>query len=511
MVYLVGAGPGDAGLITVRGAQLLRTADVVVFDALANRDLLDLAPPHARRIDAGKRAGRHKLSQDQINATLAEHAAAGRRVVRLKGGDPYVFGRGSEEAMYLHARGIGVEVVPGITAAIAGPAAMGVPVTHRHVAATCTFITGHEDPTKPDTQVDYPALAALAQRGGTLCFYMAVGRLGRVVQTLIDHGCDAATPAAVVQWGTLATQRSLRSTLADLPAAVERAGLGAPAIVVVGPVAGLDEAALNWFEHRPLFGRTIAITRTRRQSSTLRAALESLGARVIEAPTIDIAPPADIAPLDRALAEIDRYDWLVLSSANGVAALAASLDRSGADARRLAPVRIAVVGDATAAALRDRLGITADLAPRRAIAEALADALVADGVAGRRVLLWQGQLARPLLRDRLTRAGAEVTAIEAYRTLRVDALPDELLEALRDGMVDCLAFTSSSTVRHFVELLPDRALADRPALASIGPITSTAARDAGLTVDIQADEHDVPGLVAALIEALKPAKSSGST
>jgi uroporphyrinogen III methyltransferase/synthase len=491
------------GLITVRGADLLRQADVVVFDALANPDLLDLAPSDAKLIDAGKRAGEHKLTQDQTNALLAEHAAAGKRVVRLKGGDPYVFGRGSEEAMYLHERGIEVEVVPGITAAIAGPAAMGVPVTHRHVSATCTFITGHEDPLKGDTQVDYPALAALVQRGGTLCLYMAVGRLQAVVDTLVEHGCDLDTPAAIVQWGTLPRQRSLRSTLTALPGAIAREGISSPAIITIGPVAALDEPALNWFEQRPLFGQTIVITRTRSQASALRHRLAELGAEVIEAPTIRIEPPADVAPLEQAVASINTFDWLVLTSTNAVEAFASAMSRARRDSRSLGDVRIAAVGAATRQALHDHLRLVPDVTPETATAAALGKTLLGEhDMAGRRVLLPQGDLASSELANLLTEGGADVTTVEAYRNVPVDALPDELIERLADGRIDWLSFTSSSTVRNFVALLGDRVSLAGVKVASIGPMTSQAATDAGLTVTVEAAPHDIDGLVAVLVAAV---------
>lgn len=502
MVYLVGAGPGDPGLITVRGLALLEQADVVVHDALANPKLLE----HVRRdclvIDAGKRARRHKLSQDQINATLADHAAAGRSVVRLKGGDPYVFGRGSEEAIYLHERGIGIEVVPGITAAIAAAAYAGIPVTHRGVATTCTFVTGHEDPTKPDAQTDYPTLGRLVQQGGTVCLYMAVGRLAEIAAAFVEAGCEPATPAALVQWGTLATQRSVRATLADLPSRVAEAGLGAPAIVVVGPVAGLDARALSFFEDRPLFGRTIVVTRTRQQASDLSAGLAALGANVIEAPTIRIDPPDDWAPIDKALADLGGYDWLVLSSANGVTALAEGLERLGRDSRALAGVSIAAVGPATAAALREHLGVAPDCVPQRFVAEGLADELVERGeVAGRRLLLLRADIARPLLVDRLVEAGGDVTDLPVYHTRRVDALDDALIEALRERRVDWLTFTSSSTARNFVDLLGDRATLNSVKIASIGPKTTATLEQLGLRVSVEADPHDIGGLIEAVVAA----------
>ncbi|MDX1566054.1 MAG: uroporphyrinogen-III C-methyltransferase, partial [Phycisphaeraceae bacterium] len=349
-VALVGAGPGDPALISLRGRELIASADVIVYDALANPTLLDLAPETAERIDAGKRAREHKLSQGQINELLAQRAEAGKKVVRLKGGDPYVFGRGSEEGLYLHQRGIPVEVVPGITAAVAAAACAGIPLTHRQVAATVTFVTGHEDPSKPDAQVHYAPLAALARRGGTLCFYMGMGRLGPIVARLLEAGLDPKTPAAAIQWGSTPKQRTVRSVLENLAADVQSASVADPAVIVIGAVVEVDpEGALRGFERRPLFGRRILITRTPKQSSTLRDGLENLGAEVIEAPTIRIEP-ADPAPIDRALKEADRWDWLILTSANGVEALGRRMEALGFDGRHLAGLRIATIGKATAEA-----------------------------------------------------------------------------------------------------------------------------------------------------------------
>jgi len=498
----VGAGPGDPGLITVRGLRLLRAADVIVYDALANRKLLDEAPAECERIDAGKRAKQHKLTQDETNALLADRALAGKCVVRLKGGDPYVFGRGSEEAIYLHGRGVPIEVVPGITAAMAGPAYAGIPVTHRNVATTCTFVTGHESPDKDESQVEYEPLAALIQRGGTVCFYMGMGRLKMIAERLVELGCKPTTPAAVVQWGTLAKQRSVRSTLADVFDDAARAELGAPAIIVVGDVAALDDDALRWFERRPLFGQTVLVTRTRQQASKLTEQLEQVGAAVIEAPTIAIEPPSPATreAVDHALTGIGDCDWLVLTSSNGVAALWESMQRLGVDARHLAGVKIAAVGEATAEALRTRLAIQPDFTPTRAVGDALADELIAaHDLAGRRIALFRADIARPALAERLNEAEARVDEIDAYRTVMVDVLPDKVLDALHDRHIDWLTFTSSSTVRNLVDLLPDRSLIDGVKIASIGPVTSQTLRDLDLPVTVEAEQHDIAGLVKAMV------------
>lgn len=512
-VYLVGAGPGDAELITVKGLRLIEEAEVLIYDALANPALLSFANPEAELIDAGKRAGTAKLTQDQTNALLAEKARAGHRVVRLKGGDPYVFGRGSEEALYLHERGIDVEVVPGITSGIAGPAYAGIPVTHRAVSTSCTFITAHEDPAKDEPQVDYEALAHLARRGGTLCFYMGMKRLPAIAEKLMACGLAADTPAAIVQWGTCARQRSLTAPLAELHPRATDAGLGAPAIIVIGPVVGLDRAALNWFERRPLFGQTFLITRTRQQASQLRWRLEQLGGQVIEAPTIEIHDPEDWQPIIDAVTDIAEFDWLVLTSVNGAIGLQAIMESLGMDGRDLASVKVAAIGEATADALEDLLGIRADLIPDEAVAESLVEAMrsVAE-LSQCRILMLRADIARKALPEDLAEAGADVTDLPIYRTVPVEGLPDDVVEALRAGEVDWLTFTSSSTVRHLIALLgaEHRRLIDGLKVASIGPITSQAVRETGLAVTVEAADHHVEGLVAALQQAASGAKSDVS-
>lgn len=500
-VTLVGAGPGDAGLITVAGLDALRHADVVVYDALANPRLLDHAPAHAELIDAGKRAKKHRLTQDQTNALMHDRAAAGKRVVRLKGGDPYLFGRGAEEAAYLAARGIAVEVIPGITSGIAAPATAGIPVTHRDHASSVTFLTGHEDPNKPDSALDYDALAALVKRGGTLCFYMGVGRLPRISRTLIDAGCDPDTPAAVVQWGTLPSQRSVRGTLGDLPERAERSGIAAPAIVVVGRVAGIDEPGLDFFTRRPLLGKRILVTRARTQASELTARLASLGADVLESPTIEIQPPESWEAFDDAIRHLDRFDTLVLTSTNGVDALAERLHSLGMDARQLAGLRVGVVGAATRDRLEQRLAIRADVVPERQVGSALADTLLEQTASPGRALLLRTDIASSDLPDRLREAQWNVTEITAYRTLPASALPDAVIEAIRNDDLDYVTFTSSSTANNLAALLHKAGL-ELPGsarVASIGPVTSAALRDLGWRIDTVAEPSDIPSLVEAIV------------
>jgi uroporphyrinogen III methyltransferase/synthase len=535
-VALVGAGPGEPSWITVAGLERLRRAQVVVFDALANPALLDHAPPTALRIDAGKRAKDHKLTQDQIHQVLLEHARAGKFVVRLKGGDPYLFGRGAEEVVFLARHGIDCEVIPGVTAGIAAPMAAGIPVTHRDLASTVTFVTGHEDPTRADSQVDYPALARLCAGGGTLCFYMGVGRLDAIAGQLQQHGCAADTPVAVVQWGTLPRQRSLRSTLAAAAAEVRRGSIGAPALIVVGAVAGLNEPGLDFFTspaRRPLLGRRILVTRTRTQASALRQQLEALGADVLEAPTIEIvpAPPEALRQADEVLLQL-TWDasgagagggagggsWLVLTSAHGVTALSERLEALHLDARALRGIAIAAVGDATAQALRERLGINADFVPTQFAGASLAGELIAkQEVRGKRVVLLRAEIAAAGLPEALRQAGAQVVELTAYQTRRAAGLPPAAAQALREGTVDWATFTSSSTAHHLVELCRqgDAAAGDEALLrglrgsmiASIGPMTSQTLRDLGLCVTVEAQPHDVPGLVARLSAAALRARS----
>jgi uroporphyrinogen III methyltransferase/synthase len=484
-VYLVGAGPGDPGLLTVRGAELLARAEVVVFDRLAHPSLLDLAPASAARIDVGKAPGRVAMDQDGINATLVEHGLAGRRVVRLKGGDPFVFGRGGEEAEALIDAGVPFEVVPGITSAIAAPAYAGIPVTHRGLSTHVTIVTGHEDPAKGTTDTDWPALA---RAGGTLVILMGAGRLESIVDLLIANGRPPDTPVAAVRWGTRAEQSTTRATLSTITAL----GVASPSAIVVGPVAGLN---LAWFESRPLFGRRIVVTRAREQASGLRARLEELGAEVVELPTIEIEP------LPVTLPELTALTWLVFTSANGVDGFfTRGLHARGLDARALGGVRIAAIGPGTAAALA-RHGIAPDLVPERFVAESLLDAFP-PALTGDRVVLARAEQARDVLPQGLERLGYAVEVLPVYRTLTATPAADDLAR-VREGAIDAVTFTSSSTVTNFCDLvgpLPE----PTPAIVSIGPVTTDTARDRGLVVTTEAEPHTIDGLVRALLATLVP-------
>jgi uroporphyrinogen III methyltransferase/synthase len=483
-VYLVGAGPGDPGLVTVRGAAALARADVVVFDRLASPALLDLAPAGAERVSAAKAPGRADLTQDEINALLVERGRSGRTVVRLKGGDPFVFGRGGEEAEALAAAGVDFEVVPGITSAIGAPAYAGIPVTHRGVSTHFTVVTGHEDPAKAAASVDWHALA---RTGGTLVILMGAGTIGEIAARLVEGGLPATTPVAAVRNGTRADQRTVRGTLETIAAADVRA----PSAIVVGGVAALE---LAWFEARPLFGRSVLVTRAREQASELRARLEALGADVLELPAISVEA------IDVRLPALTDYSWLVFTSVNGVTGFfERGLDPLGLDTRSLARLRIAVIGPGTEQAVRAR-GVRADLVPQHAIAESLLDAFPEPVAHGERVLIARAERGRDVLPEGLSARGYEVDVVPVYRTVPVPPDP-EILARVRAGGVDAITFTSSSTVDNLCDAMADPP-EPQPLVVSIGPVTSETARKRGLRVDVEAEPHTIDGLVEALVRAL---------
>ncbi len=491
-VYLVGAGPGDPGLITVRAVELLGRTDAVVYDYLANPAHLALAPAEADKIYVGKQAGRHTLPQEEINALLVRLAREGRTVVRLKGGDPFVFGRGGEEAEVLAEAGVPFEVVPGVTAGVAVPAYAGIPVTHRDHNVALTFITGHEDPDKDHSDMDWSALAWDKQ---TLCFFMGVGNLPKIADSLMAAGRDPATPVAVIRQGTTTDQWTLTGTLADIAAQVEHHKLTPPAIVVIGRQVALRDK-LDWFETRPLFGRRVAVTRTREQASALASALAELGAEVVETPTIQIVPPEDYGPLDQAVARLPEYDFLVFTSPNGVTHFLDRLSALGLVARRLGGLRLAAIGPATAQALAEH-GLTSDIIPEKFVAEGLLEALSREDLAGRKILLPRAAQAREILPDELGRQGATVDVVPAYQNVAPEG---DQARAVFEAGVDLVTFTSSSTVTNLYQMLGDdflRLLLETT-VAAIGPITADTARDLGLRVHIEAAEHTIPGLVEAI-------------
>ena len=478
LVALVGAGPGDPGLMTARALELIAAADVILHDRLIPAGALDGARDGAELVYVGKEPGRAALPQEEICALLVEHGRAGRRVVRLKGGDPFVFGRGGEEAAALREAGVAYEVVPGVTAGVAAAAYAGIPVTHRDAASAVAFVTGHEDPGKDEPALDWDALARFP---GTLVLYMGVARLPGIAATLIAAGRSADEPAAVVERGSLPGQRTVLATLSTIADRAEAEGLRAPAIAVVGPVAALRER-LAWLEDRPLHGRTVAVTRARAQASGLAARLRALGAEVVEAPAIRIEP------LSPELPDLDPYDLLVLTSPNGVRLLFEGL---AGDARALAGKTVAAIGPGTARALREH-GIAADVVPERSVAESLLEAL--RDVPAQRALIARAQEARDVLPDGLRERGIEVDVLPLYRTV-AEPLAPAALAAARDA--DWIAFTSSSTVRFFLEAADGASPAGR--IVSIGPVTSAALREHGLEPHVEAGDHDVDGVVAALL------------
>lgn len=497
IVYLVGAGPGDPGLLTLKGAECLGRADVVVYDFLANPVLLAHASPEAEMIYVGKKGSDHTLGQAEINQLIVDLAQGGKTVVRLKGGDPYIFGRGGEEAEELYEAGVPFQVVPGISSVVAAPAYAGIPLTHRDHTSHVSFVTGHEDPTKEKSALDWDRLAA---GQGTLVFVMGVKNLEKISRNLVQGGRAGSTPAALVRWGTTPDQTSLVGTLDDIADKARAAGLKPPAVLVVGGVVGL-RSRLNWFESLPLFGRRILVTRTREQASRLTGSLTALGARVIECPTIRLVPPSSWEPVDRAIGVLPEFDWLVLTSPNGVRFFMDRLWENGFDARALAGVKLAAIGPATADMLQS-YGLRTDLLPEKYVAESLVEALVREGVEAKKILLARAADARDVLPDELTAAGARVQVAALYRTLAPEGLTREALDALDEGRIDMVTFTSSSTVTNMVRLLGDRLDAFKTGVraAAIGPITAETARKAGIVPVTEAREHTIDGLVQAILE-----------
>jgi uroporphyrinogen III methyltransferase/synthase len=490
IVYLVGAGPGDPGLMTARSLELIASADVILHDRLIPAGALEGARADAELVYVGKRPGDNAAEQDEIETLMVERARAGRSVVRLKGGDPFVFGRGGEEAESLAAAGVGFEVVPGVTAGVAAPAYAGIPVTHRDDASAVAFVTGHEDPAKDESALDWDALARFP---GTLVLYMGVKNLPLIADRLTAAGRDPGEPAAAIQQGTTAGQRTVTSTLAELPAAVADAGLKAPAVLLFGPVAARRET-VAWLEHRPLHGKRVVVTRARAQASGLAATLSALGAEVIELPAIRIEPRLDTREVRDAVAALHAYALVCLTSPNGVRLLFEAMADQGRDARALANATVAAIGPGTAAALAER-GVIADVVPDRFVAEALVEALTGIDVAGRPVLVARAAEARDVLPDALAERGANVDVVALYETVREDPEP-EAVEAAQSA--DYVTFTSSSTVRNLLDAIGDRFPRDAR-VVSIGPVTSATARGLGLEVHVEAERHDPSGLVEALL------------
>ena len=492
-VFLVGAGPGDPGLMTRRSLELIAAADAILYDRLIPPGALAGVRDGADLRYVGKRPGGESMRQEEINALLVELARAGAMVVRLKGGDPFVFGRGGEEALALRAAGVPYEVVPGVTAGVAAPAYSGIPVTHRDVSSAVALVTGHEDPKKDEGAIDWPALGAFP---GTLVLYMGVARLASIAERLVAAGRSAAEPAAVIERGTLPGQRTVTGTLADIAERSAAAGIRPPAVTLVGAVAALRDE-LAWLERRPLHGRTVVVTRARSQASELASRLRELGAEVVEAPAIRIVPRPVVGELATAVDRIDRYELVCLTSPNGAGLLSRALAETGRDARALAGTRVAAIGPATVAELA-RAGIRADIVPERSVAEALVESLADVEVGGRRVLVARAAEARDVLPDALAARGAQVDVVALYDTAREELAPEELQSVAE---ADYVTFTSSSTVRFFLEALGEAgsALPATTRVFTIGPVTTATAREAGLTVHAEAARHDLDGLIGALV------------
>jgi uroporphyrinogen III methyltransferase/synthase len=507
MVYLVGAGPGDAGLLTLRGAELLGRADVVVYDALVNRELLKLAPKTAEKIFGGKRSRDHAIPQEDLNQLLIDKAREGKCVVRLKGGDPYVFGRGGEEAEELAAAGIPFEVVPGITSAIAALNYAGIPVTHREYCSSFTVITGHDDPEKDGRGVDWAQVANLP---GTKVILMGVENIRHITQSLLANGAPAETPVAMVRWGTTGDQQSIEGTLSTIADVVEKSGFKAPAVVAIGGVARL-RGTLNWFERRPLFGQRIVVTRTREQASQLSSRLRERGAEILEIPTIKIVPPTEQREIADVLLELNSYDWVIFTSPNGVTMFFEYFFKAFEDMRDIGGVRIAAVGPATAAKLKE-LHLKVDVMPEKYVAEKVADALLAyESIENLRILLLRAEVATRELPKKLEESGAIVDDVACYKTIPET---EDLTGAAGDFQergADWITFTSASTVENFnARFALSEVKTKFPAVqfVSIGPETSKALEALGLKADLEAKPHTIEGLAETLEKAVVKAKKS---
>ncbi len=506
-VYLVGAGPGDPGLITLRGKFLLQRADVVVYDYLANKKLLNYVPDDAEFIYAGKKGGGlHAFTQEGINQLLVDHATAGKRVVRLKGGDPFIFGRGAEEIEELVEAGIDFEVVPGVTSATAAATYAGIPITHRDYTASVAFVTGHEATGKKESNIAWDKLATGA---GTIVIYMGIKNLPIITKKLMDNGRAPDTPVAVVRWASTPIQQSVVGTLETITEVVRKEGIKPPALVIVGEVVKLRKS-IDWFEKRPLFGKRMVVTRTREQASELVSRLEEHGAECLEYSTIHIEVVDDYQLLDQAVANMESYDWILFTSLNAITYFFKRLNELGRDSRVLAGIRIGAVGRATADALL-QYGLLADLIPEKFTGAGLAESLIAGkekgkNVKGKNILLPRALKAMETLPEMLNDAGATVTVAPVYRNVPPKGRRDELCAQLREGEIDLLTFTSSSTVTNFLTMVdadsPEqlRKLLDGVKIAAIGPITAETVTDNGLTVDIQPDNYTIIDMVDAIVD-----------
>ena len=500
-VYLIGAGPGDPGLITVKGLECLKKADVVVYDYLANEQLLGSVKEGAERIYVGKKGGEHTLPQEKISALIIEKASQGKTVARLKGGDPFIFGRGGEEAEELAKAAIPFEVIPGVTSAIAVPAYAGIPLTHRDFTSTVAFITGHEDPTKEESKIPWDKISPGA---GTLVFLMGVGNLPMIAAELMKNGRDPETPVALIRWGTLPEQETTIGKLANIGEVARSKKIKPPVIILVGEVVRLRDR-LNWFERLPLFGKKILVTRSREQASDLSQRLRELGAVPIEFPTIEVIPPESWADADHCVEGIASYDWIIFSSANGVKFFVERLLALGRDVRDLKGPRVCAIGPKTAEAL-EALRVRVDFVPREYRAESIFEGLRKENLKGKRVLIPRAKGARDFLPGELKRAGASVDVVEVYRTVCPRENAEKVKELLREGAISAITFTSSSTVSNFGEMVGLNEAQELTAgipVASIGPITAEKAKDLGIETTVMAKEYTIPALVEALAEYFK--------
>ncbi len=498
-VYLVGAGPGDPKLITVRGSECIAKADVLVYDRLVSRRLLTLTRPECELIYVGKSPDHHTLGQEEINQLLVTKSLEGKIVTRLKGGDPFVFGRGGEEAEALLAAGIPYEVVPGVTSAIAVPAYAGIPVTHRDFTTSFAVITGHEDPSKNESTIYWEHLA---QAHGTLIFLMGMQNLPLIAQKLMENGKTPTTPVAIIQWGTRPEQRTLVGQLATIAQEVQEQGFTNPSVIIVGEVVSMREK-LQWFEKKPLFGQRIVVTRARHQASELSQAIEGLGGEAWEFPTIEIAPPTEKSPLIHAINNLQSFQWLIFTSVNGVEVFFTELEKLQRDIRDLAGIELAAIGPATQAALEKR-GLRVAYVPKEYRAEKIVEGLAGRVKAGQKILLARAEEARNVLPESLKAYNVEVWDVPVYKTVIGDVTRAELLSMLAKKEIDAVTFTSSSTVKNFITLLDgDVSLLENVLLYSIGPITSATAQALGLTIYKQAAHYTISGLVEAILEGNK--------
>jgi len=494
-VYLVGAGPGDPGLLTLRGKELIEKAEVIIYDRLASPRIMEFANPDAEKIYVGKRVGKHVANQQEINDLILQKAKEGKRVVRLKGGDPFIFGRGGEEAQILASHGIPFEIVPGVTSAIAVPAYAGIPLTHRSYTASVAFITGHRRFDTKEADVDWEGLA---KGVGTLVFLMGMTNLPNIVDNLIRFGRSPDTPVAIIRWGTTPLQESLTGTLSDIVSKVKEAGFRPPAIIVVGDVCKVRED-LNWFEKQPLLGKKVLVTRTRQQASELVRLLERKGAGCIECPTIEVRQVEDLSILDDAIKNASNFDWIIFTSPNAVKFFFLRVDQLGMDVRALGNAKIATVGSSTAKALEQH-HIRVDAVPDDFRAEGLLEFFSKKDMTGKKVLIPRAVKAREILPEGLREMGAEVVVAPAYETVPPQVAP-QTLELLEDEKIDVVTFTSSSTVNNFFKAVPEhlvKKVMDQAKIACIGPVTAKTAEKRGLKVDILPEKSTIPSMVEAI-------------